>query len=354
MTRRSRLRTILTANGMLVGALLGALFLMAPTQAASALTHKSGSIVFSRESAGRSSIWKTKEDGSHPRKLAASGSSPAWSPDGNWVAYVAGGQIKIMSKNGWWQHDVTYMPSSTKVSEPVWSPDGKRLAFVRTVGDGSAARSAVFSVNMRGWWRQPVNVSGWSDGTLYRSPAWSPDGKQIAYEKATTAGAELLAKTFATGAVRTVTAISDVTSSATISWSPSGEELLFKDSENEIYTIHADGTRRAVISDGESYDATWSPDGKKIAFLEDFSGEFLSVSEEDGTVIWLPLGIAGYDEVRYPVWSPDGKKVLVTAYREEAGVQKSTLFSFDLQSQELARLYATSGVVRDAAWQPKR
>lgn len=339
MRKWIRLRTPLLAAGILMSAFLGAFVFNAPSQA---LGGAASGITFTREHNGGSAVWSVKTNGTQARQLAR-GASPAVSPSGNWVAYVAGGQLKLMTKQGLLSHDLAATPGGVVEGSPVWSRDGKWLAFVRA----QSQHSAVFVVSPYDPWRRAVNVTGWKNGTLYRSPTWAPDAKRLAYEKVTAGGGEVVVKTLATGAAASITEISDVTESAELKWSPHGHKLLFKDSENELYTIRPDEPeRRATIADGDSYDGAWSSDGKRIAFLEDFSGEYLSISEEDGTVTWHPLGITGYDEVRRPVWSRDGKKVLVVAYRDNT----SALFALDLQSGATTKLYGASGRIDDVNW----
>lgn len=102
----------------------------------------------------------------------------------------------------------------------------------------------------------------------------------------------------------------------------------FNDSDGQIYTIWADGTRRAVISDGDSYGASWSPDGSRIAFLEDFGSESISISESDGTIRYIPLSLSRYSRVDAPVWSPDGKRLVFVATQNST--DKRDLFSITL------------------------
>jgi Tol biopolymer transport system component len=127
--------------------------------------------------------------------------------------------------------------------------------------------------------------------------------------------AKLLKKEALSGGSATViTTLSDPIA-ATVAWSPSSEKILYQDSKNETYTIWSDGTRRAVLSDGDSYDASWSPDGTQIAFTEDPGDSSISIREADGTVVQIPIEKGQYTTVTDPTWSPDGTKVLVTMSR---------------------------------------
>src|SRR3954470_8033531 len=82
-------------------------------------------------------VWMTSWDGSQSIRLTStpeSESSPRWSPDGRWLAFVSGrqegkgGQIWLLDRRGGEAQRVTQIKGG--VSGVAWSPDGKRLAVV--------------------------------------------------------------------------------------------------------------------------------------------------------------------------------------------------------------------------------
>jgi len=118
---------------------------------------------------GRYDLWvgSTSIDNAEQVTNTRDISTVAWSPDGDWIAYVRGfsevtleGQIFLVRPNG---DDETLL---TRGDSPTWSPDGSRLAYshagsIWTIGvDGSEARMIV------------------GNG---ESPAWSRDGDLIAF-----------------------------------------------------------------------------------------------------------------------------------------------------------------------------
>jgi dipeptidyl aminopeptidase/acylaminoacyl peptidase len=105
----------------------------------------------------------------------ADGHSPAVSPDGLTVVWIAGGQI--WSKSGQLIH------ARGTASGLVWSPDGSRLAFVSDRGDH--ALIAVY--DMHG--KSPLHYLDPSVDTD-RSPVWSPDGTQVAFLRIPAASGE--------------------------------------------------------------------------------------------------------------------------------------------------------------------
>ena len=101
-----------------------------------------------------------------PRRLALKGDHPAWSPDGERIAYSrAVEQVPEI-----WVADAAGHRMVADGSGPVWSPDGDNIAYTRSDGEGI------------GLW--VMAADGADTRRLARrgsEPAWSPDGRRIAY-----------------------------------------------------------------------------------------------------------------------------------------------------------------------------
>jgi Tol biopolymer transport system component len=115
-----------------------------------------------------------------------------------------------------------------------------------------------------------------TDGTgNYGLPAWSPDGRELAYRASGAERNGLSIIDVASGAVTTLTAGSSHDNFA--SWSPDGERIAFtsdRDGDYEIYTIRRDGTdlRRLTHTPGNDAHNAWSPDGEWIVFASERRG----------------------------------------------------------------------------------
>lgn len=86
------------------------------------------------ESAGPDSeqIWAVDLDGSDPQQLTEGprDTQPAWSPDGNRVAYVAGNHLAVVDVDGGDPEVLVEVERWTQVASPVWSPDEHSVAYI--------------------------------------------------------------------------------------------------------------------------------------------------------------------------------------------------------------------------------
>ena len=148
-------------------------------------------IAYFAEVDGNTDIYSVASDGTDVTRLTddpAPDYSPRWSPDGERIAFVSerdGDQdIVVMAADGSEQIDVSDDPVADEAH--VWSPDGGSIAFVAylhgadplTIGQGDAE---IFVVRADGSHKVDVSRHHAWDG----DPAWSPDGRSIAFARRT-------------------------------------------------------------------------------------------------------------------------------------------------------------------------
>ncbi|MDB5425445.1 MAG: amidohydrolase, partial [Phenylobacterium sp.] len=159
------------------------------------------------------------------------------------------------------------------------------------------------------------------DGYWKCDPAWSPDGRTLAYSTDRGGKLDIWLRDMASGAERNLTRHKDAAVSA--AWSRDGKTIAFLDQTGSLHTVEvANGAIRQVFGAiWEPGKPTWSPDGKTLAlaafkpysarFREGLS-EILTVDVATGEATYQPvfpdksLGTRGDDG---PVWSPDGTRL---------------------------------------------
>lgn len=231
-----------------------------------------GRILFSRYDPVRDmhEILIVPAEGGEPEVVAQEASQPAVSPDGQWLAFhswernrlgiliapLAGGERQKPMRT-------TYLEDV----QPTWSPDGKRLAF------GS---------NRHGDRKWRVYVT-WVEGreeaqelVFGEAPDWSrADGRLVFRGCGPTCEVWGLYVTDEQGAAQSLL-VADPSATAP-AWSPDGKWIAFmsnRDGNWELYVVGADGLGLRRLTNGPEHDGvpTWSPDGKWIAFLSHRTG----------------------------------------------------------------------------------
>jgi dipeptidyl aminopeptidase/acylaminoacyl peptidase len=103
-------------------------------------------------------------------------------------------------------------------------------------------------------------------------------------------------------------------------WSPDGKRIAFSKGKGDIYTIKLDGTGLRQLTDdkGGEREPTWSPDGKKIAFR--FRSDIFLMTANGTGHTNLTENRARADT---PTWSPDGKKIAFSSGAGDIFVMKA-------------------------------
>jgi TolB protein len=205
-----------------------------------------------------------------------------------------------------------HLQATTSEFEVTFTPDGRLYAFVQNranlnlklvIRDTKAAKDSVF------------DPGGGFAGM--RHPSIAPDGSRVIFSIATATGQQI-ASVNDQGQDRKY-----LTQSALNNWpaySPDGKQIAFgssRDGDFEIYTMDADGinVRRLTHSPGIDQRPAWSPDGKRIAFTSNRDGRYqIYVMNADGSAANRIQNNPERDD--YAAWHPDGKRLVMVSERD--------------------------------------
>ncbi len=199
-----------------------------------------------------------------------------------------------------------------EISSSHLSPGGKRAVF--------EAHGEILTVPAeKGDIRNITNTPG----VMERYPAWSPDGKYIAYFSDESGEYQLyISDQFGMDEVRKVK-IQDPSFFYTMSWSPDGEKIVFTDKRRDIHLYDLADDKLSIV-DKEAGSPSWSPDSKWICYTKSLDNRF--------GVIWVyslegktnHQVSDGMSDASGPIFEADGKYLFFRA-SVNSGMTKSGL-----------------------------
>jgi len=268
-------------------------------------------------------------------------------------------RIYVMDADG---SNVTVLsPEGLDDTAPTWSPDGQKIAFVsQRDGNREIYIMDTACTNPDGCSQDAVNVTRHAADDW--TPAWSPDGSQLAFSSLRDGSWEIyVLNTACLDAPETCKdSLRQITSDGNLNispvWSPDASRFAYnsKASGNwDIYTMSTDGTniRQITTAPGNDLSPAWSPDGSQIAYEANQEGNVeIYVIDANGTTV--PQNITNYSTANDhgPTWLPDGQMLVFYSNRENI---QWDIFSTTLDGQIVNNLTQTPN--RDEqtpAWRP--
>ena len=220
---------------------------------------------------------------------------------------------------------------------PAFSPDGKKIAYTSNKTADYFGLSSVYIYDVETKKEEEI------DEKVLSSVSWSPDGKRIYYSKITRYNPHW------SGVADVYSFDLDNKKETRLTFSQRAlNPSLSPDGSKIVFTMESDGTTNigVVDNDGKNFHAVtqftngeqvftpkWSPDGTSIVFgYSDREAQDVErVSVADGTMETL---VGGYDDARNPVYSADGKKIYFVSDR--TGI--FNIYTYDFQTHAIEQV----------------
>ncbi len=259
-------------------------------------------IAFVSTGSGNKEIYICEFDGYNPRQLTHTNSitlSPAWSSDGEWIAYTSyeKGKPDLYIKN--LRENRGYVVAKKGINTtPAWFPNKFELAATLSFSDDPEIYllTGTGKIIKRLTYNKGIDVS----------PTWSPDGKSVAFVSKRSGTPQIYIQNVDSGQVKRLTFQGRYNTQP--AWSPKGDKMAYSGMENghnDIFVIGFDGQDPIQLThnEGDNESPSWSPDGNLIVFASTREGPSrIYVMTSYGTDQRRLLALKGRQTE--PKWSP--------------------------------------------------
>jgi Tol biopolymer transport system component len=237
---------------------------------------------------------------------------PALSPNGRRIAYVRDAepdpQLWLMNADGSGQHRLT--SSLGEKLRPLWSPDGSRIAFMvwnRSLCEPEIVLWCPFTDI---WTIRPDGSGERKLASRAMQPAWSRDGKRLLYQDfepytPSTSNRLLVARGDGSRARVIFRGTMEQAFRSPPAWSPDGKRIAFGTTTpslgHRVQVVNAGGSGRRRLAIGLY--AAWAPAGRAFAVEQDTGVFVRPLGQGSAKRVGGPAGFGG----SCPTWSRDGK-----------------------------------------------
>lgn len=234
--------------------------------------------------------------------------------------------------------------SDEPIMSPAWSPDGNKIAYVSFENKVSEIFVQTLSTGKRKSVAKYKGING--------SPAWSPDGRKLAITLSKDGNADIYILTLANLSLRKLTKSWAIDTEA--AWSPDGKEILFTSDRGrlpQLYIMPSDGrgSAKRITFDGD-YNArgSFSANGKKIVMVQGNHGNYRIAVLDLTTGSSRVLTNGPLDES--PSFAPNGQMIMYARRK----LNNEILSTVTLDGATKHDIRHTNGTVREPAWAPRK
>ncbi|HYP07106.1 MAG TPA: protein kinase [Bryobacteraceae bacterium] len=286
----------------------------------------------------------------YPTRIEAVGKHLDWSPDGKYLAAAdkktADEPFSIYLIETATGHKIQVTaPPTGMIGDmgPAFSPDGKWIAFIRAISGGV---DDIFIAPADGT-GEARRVT--SDRRYIISLTWAPDGKSIVFSSNRTGAHMLWRVDPAGGQIERISAVAENVSDPV--FSRDGKLLAFSQFYVDTNIWQADAAtgkqKRYIVSTQHDSSPAFSPDGRKVAFRSNRSGPSeIWVADQQSPSLATQLTQTGGTSTGAPRWSPDGTRIAF----ESNPIGAPDIYVVDTGSRIAKRLTDTPSEDASPSW----